>query len=452
MKKILLNIFFFISYCIHSQSVVIQGIISGMPERHVVLIAYNGVDEFPVDSVKIGMPSGFFLLRTTIPYKGLYKLLVEKGQNRNPDKYIDLILKPGDEVHCTTFYPHITDSLKITKGEEQVYFARFTKQFNHTQYKILLLEDLLTKYPANDPFTNEIYKNLTRLRAEKKEVFGRFQNPKYELANRYISMLRQWDSRGDDFSKGFYHNIDTEDTLWVRNVLLHQKIGQYYTYVMNTHSAADFQAANKTFIDDILNPIKPNAVLWKNIFQYLVHAYKSMNYPDALEYLKSKYLSDGICADPSQATDIDQILQSLHAIKPGDKLPPVVLRAPNGDDRIFPSDLPSGKAGLLIVWSSGCSHCRESMPYWTDLYNRYKLKGLTITTLHLESDPSLWKQQLSGMPSDWANLHDKDGWNGYAATLKVFGTPVYVLYDAHTSMLLKTYDLSEVEDLLKKIL
>ncbi|GCD77491.1 hypothetical protein JCM31826_09730 [Thermaurantimonas aggregans] len=452
MKQLLLAFFFFCYGNTIGQIVRISGAINGLSPKYIVLVGYNGVEEFPIDSAYVQLPNGFFQLNTAIPYSGLYKLLIEKGQNRSPDKYIDLILKPGDDISFITQYPHITDSLTITKGEELQYFTRFTKQYNQVQYKIFLLEDVLRKYPSNDPFMSEINKNLSRIQSEKKTIFQRYRDARFPLANRYIAMLRQWDARGSDFSKGFYQGIDISDTLWVHNVLLHQKIGQYYNYLMAENAAQDFKNMNKSFIDQILDPLKSNELLWKNIFQYLVNAYKTMNYPDALEYLKEKYLTDGVCADPSQSIDIDQILQSLNALKEGSYLPNAVLKAPDGSDQIFPKDVPSSKANLLILWSSGCSHCRESKPFWIDLYNRYKQNGLTISALHLESDVGLWKENIKTLPSDWIHLHDSKGWNGYAGVLKIFGTPAYVLYDTDKKLILKTYDIKEVEEKIKKLL
>ncbi|MFN4299546.1 MAG: DUF4369 domain-containing protein [Thermaurantimonas sp.] len=450
MKQLVLAFAFFCYGNTLGQIVRISGTIHGLNPRYVVLMGYYGVEEFPIDSAYVQMPNGSFQLSTAIPYIGLYKLLIEKGQNRSPDKYIDLILKPSDDIYIETHYPYITDSLSIIKGEEQQYFARFTKQYNQVQYKIFLLEDVFKKYPSNDPFVSEITKNLSRLQSEKKNVFQRYRDARFPIANRYISMLRQWDARGSDFSKGFYQGIDISDTLWVRNLLLHQKIGQYYNYLISENSAQDFKNLNKTFIDQVLDPLKSNELLWKNIFQYLVNAYKTMNYPDALEYLKEKYLTDGVCANPSQSLDIDQILQSINALKEGSNLPDAALKAPDGSDQIFPKDIASSKANLLILWSSGCSHCRESKPFWIDLYNRYKYNGLTITALHLESDVGLWKENIKTLPSGWIHLHDSNGWNGYASVLKIFGTPAYVLYDIDKRLILKTYDFKEVEEKLKR--
>lgn len=452
MKQLVSALSLFYTVCTFGQTIQITGSISGINPKYIVLFGYNGVEEFPVDSAYVKMPDGSFQLHTSIPYSGLYKLLIEKGQGRAPDKYIDLILKPGDNIIFKTQYPHITDSLLIVKGDELFYFTRFTKQYNQVQYKIYLLEDVLKKFPSTDPFYSEIHKNLSRLQSEKKNILQRYRDPRFSLANRYIAMLQQWDVRGNDFSKGMYHGIDISDTLWVRNVLLHQKIGQYYNYLMSENASQDFKSLNKTFIDQILDPLKSNEMLWKNIFQYLVNAYQTMNYPDALEYLKEKYLTEGVCTDPTLSTDLNQILESLNALKEGSHLPKAVLKDPYGSDRLFPVDIPSGKANLLILWSSGCSHCRESKPFWVDLYNRYKQKGLTITALHHESDVALWKENIENLPADWVHLHDSKGWNGYASELKIFGTPAYVLYDADKRLLLKTYDLKEVEEKLKKLL
>ncbi|MFN3951401.1 MAG: TlpA family protein disulfide reductase [Thermaurantimonas sp.] len=451
MKKTLISLYYLLLINVAAQTTQIAGSIRGFEGRHILLLGYNGVEEFPVDSALVPSSGIDFSLRVTLPYSGLYKLLVEKGNNRLPDKYIDLLLRPGSDVRFTTEYPYISDSLKITKGDEQSYFTRFTQNYNKTLFKIYLLEDLLSKYPPDDPFHGDITKNKKRLLADKEALFARFRDSRYPLANRYIDMLRQWDMRTDYFSDSFYKGIDVSDTLWIRNTLLHQKIGQYYSYLMGQKKNEDFLQANKFFIDAILDPIQSNPPLWNNIFTYLVQSYKTMNYPDALEYLSSKYLTSEVCTDPSQRRAIDEILQSLHAIKAGDALPTVVLKRNDESDFTFPSDLSASQAGLLILWSGRCNHCRESMPYWKDLYHTYGPKGLHITALHIESDITTWKASAESLPPEWTHLHDPNGWNGYAKTLHLLGTPGYVLYDRDYKLLLKSHDLTEVRNRLKNM-
>ncbi len=451
MKKTLISFYCLLLLNAAAQTTQIAGSIRGFEGRTVLLLGYNGVEEFPVDSALVPSSGSDLHLRVALPYSGLYKLLVEKGNNRLPDKYIDLLLQPGSDVRFTTEYPYITDSLKITKGDEQIYFTRFTQQYNRTHFKIYLLEDLLIKYPTDDSFYGDIVKNKRRLLVEKKALFARFTDYRYPLANRYIDMLRQWDMRIDFFSDSFYKGIDVSDTLWIRNTLLHQKIGQYYSYLMGQKKNEDFLQANKFFIDAILDPIQTNPPLWNNIFTYLIQSYKTMNYPEAMEYLISKFRTGEVCTDPKQGQAVEEILRSLKFFKSGDALPTAVLKRYDESDFTFPTDLSASRAGLLIVWSSRCSHCRESIPYWKDLYQIYRAKGLHITALHIESDISTWRASAESLPPEWTHLHDPDGWNGYAKTLHLFGTPSYILYDRDHKILLKSHVLTEVRNRLKNM-
>lgn len=438
-----------LSVALKAQPVEIRGKIIGAEGKTIILYGYDGAVNFPVDSTEISAVTSRFRLSTAIPYEGLYKLVVERGQSRNQDRYIDLILTNGAEIDFNTVFPFLMDSLKVLKGSELRYFHQFTMGYNAIQYKLLLLTDLVQRYPASDPFYKEVQSKIFKLRKEKSAYFNQFRDSAFPLANRYISMLRQWDVRGDDFSGSLYKGIDLSDTLWRRNVLLHQKIGQYYTYLANNQSYQDFHIMNKSFIDSVLNPLKVNEVLWKNIFVYLVNAYRTMNYPEGLEYLKYKYTEGDVCTENLNMPEIDEILAGMEVLRPGAELPAGVVQTRDGKEFMVPGELVSGGIKLLIIWSNKCHHCNASKPYWVDLYNRHVSQGLTFVTLHNGDLRQEWLNAIESLPETWIHLHEPLGWNGYIGRLKITGTPAYILLDAENRILKKTFDLMEIENILK---
>lgn len=450
--KIFVCVYTLISVALLAQPVVIEGKITGAEGRTIVLLGYNGAENFPIDSTVVVTEKSYFRLTAEIPYQGLFKLMVEKGQGRNQDRYIDLILSNGSEIQFSTVFPYLTDSLKVHKGRELSYFHEFTRSYNGIQYKIILLAELLQRYPAEDSFYKVAEQKIRKLSQEKAELFKRFRDTAFPLANRYISMLRQWDAKGDDFSGSFYRGIDLSDTLWTRNVLLHQKIGQYYSYLANNQSFQDFHTMNKNFIDSVLNPLKVNEVLWKNIFAYLVRAFKAMNYPEGLEYLKVKYMEGDVCTDGANLPEIDEILANLEVLKPGAPLPEGMVQTLEGKELLVPAELPVSGLKLMIFWSHKCRHCNESKPYWEDLYKRKSPKGLKVVTLHNGDARQEWLRAIEDLPKEWIHLHDPLGWNGYTGRLKITGTPAYILLDAENRILKKTFDLMEIESILNNVL
>lgn len=50
----------------------------------------------------------------------------------------------------------------------------------------------------------------------------------------------------------------------------------------------------------------------------------------------------------------------------------------------------SGQVMLVNFWAPSCAPCREEMPHWADLYQRYRGQGLGLLAVAVRSDPPAW--------------------------------------------------------------
>jgi thiol-disulfide isomerase/thioredoxin len=89
----------------------------------------------------------------------------------------------------------------------------------------------------------------------------------------------------------------------------------------------------------------------------------------------------------------------------------------------------SGKLTLLMFYSPTCSHCREELPHFIPIGEKYKDQGLRIFTVGSDSDREQWLtfiKQYTG--SGWINVMEAED-NIYNTRYVVNSTPAFVLID-----------------------
>nr|BFD59826.1 TlpA disulfide reductase family protein [Bdellovibrio sp. CKG001]BFD63243.1 TlpA disulfide reductase family protein [Bdellovibrio sp. HM001] len=86
------------------------------------------------------------------------------------------------------------------------------------------------------------------------------------------------------------------------------------------------------------------------------------------------------------------------------KLPTVKL---NSHDISSLKDL-HGKVVLVDFWASWCSPCKEALPHYSKLYEKYKSKGLVVIGINEDDDIAERDAFLKAMPVSFPLFFDQD--------------------------------------------
>ena len=84
------------------------------------------------------------------------------------------------------------------------------------------------------------------------------------------------------------------------------------------------------------------------------------------------------------------------------QMPDFILEDDNGK----PSSVlnTTGKVSMLVIWASWCGPCRKEIPELKKLYEAYKDRGLSITSISIDENTLQWKSALFIERMPWKQL------------------------------------------------
>ena len=134
----------------------------------------------------------------------------------------------------------------------------------------------------------------------------------------------------------------------------------------------------------------------------------------------------------------------------GRKAPNLVLR----DTAFSKASLyQSGQITLIDFWASWCRPCRIENRGLKTVFEKYKDKGFTITSVSLDNNMKLWKDAIKKDNLTWQQRSDLKGWESEAA--KLFGIsaiPMNILVDGNGTVIAKNLSSYSLEKQLEQLL
>ncbi len=109
-----------------------------------------------------------------------------------------------------------------------------------------------------------------------------------------------------------------------------------------------------------------------------------------------------------------------------------------------------GKIILINFWATWCPPCREEMPYFEEIYRKYKDKGFTIIAVSVDANENFVKDFVKEYDISFPVSVDKDGLSDMYG---VSSLPMSFLYDKSGKLVKKKIGAYfSLEDDLKKLL
>jgi len=143
----------------------------------------------------------------------------------------------------------------------------------------------------------------------------------------------------------------------------------------------------------------------------------------------------------------------LKAVQPGALAPDFTLL--KRDSTKFTLSSTRGKYLMIDFWASWCHPCRQAIPHWKTVYQKYHDKGFEILSV---SDDNRWKDWIKAMDEEkmpWAQVDDEFPVKHMPAKVgSLYMTtfiPFYVLLDKEGKILVYSGDEAKIDAKLKQI-
>jgi peroxiredoxin len=96
------------------------------------------------------------------------------------------------------------------------------------------------------------------------------------------------------------------------------------------------------------------------------------------------------------------------AVRIGERLPALTLRAPEGGAAVHLPDALDARITVLLFWAEGCTYCERGMPDLEALYEKYRDKGLGVVAVQIGGGEKASRELAGRAGVTFPMLHDAD--------------------------------------------
>jgi len=162
----------------------------------------------------------------------------------------------------------------------------------------------------------------------------------------------------------------------------------------------------------------------------------------------------GAAKSSTYYNSLAKVLKDREALLPGNIAPDFTL-VKRDSSKLSLSDL-RGKYVMIDFWASWCKPCREAIPHWKQVYEKYHNKGFEILSV---SDDSKWNDWIKAMDIEkmpWPQVIDEFPVKMMPARVgslyQVHFIPFYVLLDKEGKILVYADDEKAIDEKLAALL
>jgi thiol-disulfide isomerase/thioredoxin len=125
------------------------------------------------------------------------------------------------------------------------------------------------------------------------------------------------------------------------------------------------------------------------------------------------------------------------------------------DNSSFTLSSTRGKYTLIDFWASWCLPCRKAIPFWKELYFKYKDKGFAIVGVSGDRKLKDWTQALDDENMSWVQVIDKFPDESKPSIVTesfgIYSLPYYILLDKEGKVIISSNDKNIVNEKIEEI-
>jgi thiol-disulfide isomerase/thioredoxin len=368
------------------------------------------------------------------------------------------ILLSGEDIVITGEDLNVPETIKITKGQENLYFEQYAKEHPRREQALSAWGYLEKIYALDSLFSSQkipsqaIQVEKLRIKKEDSAFLSSLPNDSYVkwfLPTRKlvssVSTIAQYRQEEIPETIEAFRNLDYTDARLYKSGLFKDAIDNHFWLLENSGKSLDnvFEEM-KLSIDAMLVKLATNEKIFNEVTDYLFDLLEKHSLFQASEYLALKVLNEGSC---TINTDLANQLETYRAMKKGNIAPDMFFEKSNfiNPNKLLNklSDVKS-KYTVVVFGASWCPKCKEELPEIAKLYNKWKLKGVEVVFIALEEDKKAFMDFAKAFP--FPSYSDNKKWESkIVKDYYVFSTPTMFLLDNKREIILRPNSVKQMD-------
>ncbi len=435
MKTIITFLFLFPSI-VFSQNYKLAGTIHEYKNQKVYLLGLKGDRSVMIDSVKTSNYGQFtFELDQNTP-KGIYRLGLENRE------YLDIIFNK-ENIDFSTHISDVFNKLAFNKSVENKVYLSYLQKRNYDQYRMELLQPVISYYPMNDKFFPVVLSEFSSIQDSLHYFTDKLIR---EYPNTFASTLIKIDERPllnpmetqaeqqEYVKKYFFEGKDFSDTALLHTNILTSNILNYLSFYQKRELTKDqMEAEFIKAVDVILPAMKKNRKIYEFVIDYLIGGFEQFGFNKVITHIASQTPVDEDCENE----ELKHRLETLKKLIPGNKTPEIEI----GDIKLSKI---KKKYTLVLFYASWCPHCNEIIPELQAFYTDFK-PNVEVVSISIDTSKTEYKSYVNKVKMQWLNECDFKGWDTQAAIdYGVYVTPNMFLLDEEKKIVARPTSIIEL--------
>ncbi|MCC5916811.1 MAG: TlpA family protein disulfide reductase [Cryomorphaceae bacterium] len=407
----------------------LKGKMPNFPDQLVYLFSYEGYQSMVVDSARTN-GRGEVVFKYEAPYQhGFLRLLVSQGNSPENSVYLDIAV----EDSAVFFSEGKLITTSFSAGKLNIAFYDLSHTLSKLRDQRYALEEAMVVFEEDKSFFRRLNKQWKKNRKMTDEAYQGFYSKIGDSPfSGLIRAMEQWEPKEPELEEpsreDFWAGKSFDDPVLLRWNMISQKTLQYFSlYAKENLSYDEAMRGYRLFVSRTIEPLEKNTPLKENTLEFLVDGFTQMGIEEILDYIDERYFSDGLCGDENES--LQQKLEAIRALKPGNRAPDLVWDGPNLQDI-------KSKYTLVIFFSPECPHCVEHFPDWVNTAGKYDSNVLQVVAISLDegieklSPPDSWFVGVSEPTAD---------------AFKIRSTPNFILLDNQQKIVARMRDMDELK-------
>ena len=440
------------AFCSGLAAQTITGRLSLLANEKIKLVGFKGLKYYDIDSSTIAADGTFRLHYPQADY-GMGYLMAE-------DNKPFFVILSGEDIELRGESLAFPETIEILKGQENQLFEKYASEQPRREQTLSAWIYLRKIYKEDPLFASQknsqqsIEAEIQRIRQEDKYFLSNL--PPGSYVNWYlpirklissVSVVAQYRTEEIPSAITAFRALDYTDERFYKSGLLSDAIESHFWLIENSGRSLDsVYAEMKISIDHLIENLLADEKKFNLITDHLFNLLEKRSLFEVSEYLAIKILTQNSCTVNG---DLAKQLESYRAMKKGNTAPDIVF---NGDVLVSGSVIKTpGRLSdiisaykVVIFGASWCPKCAEELSQLLPLYKKWKLKGVEVVFISLDTDKTLFKSFSGIFP--FLSMCDYKKWNTEAVNdYYVFATPAIFMMDKDLKIILRPNSIKQID-------